>query len=183
MIARTVLDIGYVIALVPLLPFLLYRMIAQGRYRDGWKERLGFVARRCSSQPAIWIHAVSMGEINAIGTLVAGLRRVLPQYEIVISSTTDTGMARARKLYGQKHCVFFFPWDASFATARAFSRLRPSLCILIEGEIWPNFTAIAEQRGIPVVVVNARISSGKGWPRYRRVGWLVRPMFRRLSRP
>ena len=181
MIVRILLDIGYVIALAPLLPLLLYRMIAQGRYRDGWKERLGFVTKRYSSQPAIWIHAVSMGEINAIGTLVASLRRVLPQYEIIITTTTDTGMARARKLYSRRHRVFFFPWDLSFAVARTFARIRPSLCILMEGEIWPNFTALAAQREIPVVIVNARISNAKGWPRYRRTAPLVRPMFRRLS--
>lgn len=167
--------------MVVLLPWVLYRMIAQGRYRDGWKERFGYVARRHSSQPAIWIHAVSMGEMNAIGTLVAGLRRVLPQFEIIISCTTDTGMARGRKLYGERHRVFFFPWDASFAVARAFDRLRPALCVLMEGEIWPNFTAVAAERQVPVVVANARVSSGKGWPRYQKVAGLVRPMFRRLS--
>ncbi|MBN2375955.1 MAG: 3-deoxy-D-manno-octulosonic acid transferase [Sedimentisphaerales bacterium] len=175
------LDIFYAIILVLLSPWVLYRMFFQSRYRTGWKERFGFVPLRKSSDPCIWIHAVSMGEINAIATLVQSLQHRLPDHEIVISSTTDTGMDRARKLYGDKHLVFFYPWDFSWAVKKAFSRLRPSLCVLMELEVWHNFTTIAHHRSIPVMVANGRISSGKGFPRYRRIAGLVRPMFRRLS--
>ncbi len=175
------LDIFYAIILVLLSPWVLYRMFLQKRYRTGWRERFGFVPPRNSSAKCIWIHAVSMGEINAIATLVSSLQRRLPDHEIVISSTTDTGMDRARKLYGDKHLVFFYPWDFSWAVKKAFSRLRPSLCVLMELEVWHNFTAVAHHRSIPVMVANGRISSGKGFPRYRRIVGLVRPMFRRLS--
>ena len=175
------LDIFYAIILVLLSPWVLYRMFLQSRYRTGWKERFGFVPLRKSSANCIWIHAVSMGEINAIATLVASLTRRLPDHEIVISSTTDTGMDQARKLYGDRHLIFFYPWDFSWAVKKAFSRLRPSLCILMELEVWHNFTTIAHHRSIPVMVANGRISSGKGFPRYRRIAGLVRPMFRRLS--
>jgi 3-deoxy-D-manno-octulosonic-acid transferase len=77
--------------------------------------------------------------------------------------------------------VFFFPWDFSWCVRRAFDRLHPQLCILMELEVWHNFTELAAKRAIPVVVANGRISSGKGFPRYRKIAPLVRPMFRRLS--
>jgi 3-deoxy-D-manno-octulosonic-acid transferase len=175
------LDIFYALLFVLLTPFMLYRMIRQNRYRRGWKERFGFVPRRFSKQPCIWIHAVSMGEINAIATLIKQLQKFLPQFEIVISSTTDTGYSRAEKLYGRDHRVFFFPFDFSWALRNAFKRLRPQLCILMELELWPNFSALARRLSIPVVIANGRISSAKGFPRYRRIAPLVRPMFRRLA--
>ncbi|MCP4710597.1 MAG: 3-deoxy-D-manno-octulosonic acid transferase [Planctomycetes bacterium] len=175
------LNCVYFILLLLLTPFILFRMICQNRYRTGWKERFGFVPRRYSDQPCIWIHAVSLGEINAIGTLIKHLHKVLPQYEIVISSTTDTGITRAKKLYGLSHKVFFYPLDFSFAVRRALNRLHPQLCILMELEVWPNFTTLAQKRDIPIAVANGRISSQKGYPRYRKIAPLVRPLFRRLS--
>jgi len=181
MIVCWLLDIVYVVLMVVLSPLVLYRMVFQGRYRCGWKERFGFVPRRYSDQSCIWIHGVSMGEINAIGTLISELKKVLPQYEIVISSTTDTGMARAKKLYGQDHRVFFFPWDFSCVIKSVFTRVHPQLCIMMELEVWHNFVTIAARRRIPVVVANGRISSGKGFPRYRRIAPLVRALFGRLA--
>ncbi|MCF7956835.1 MAG: 3-deoxy-D-manno-octulosonic acid transferase [Phycisphaerae bacterium] len=162
-------------------PFILYRVIFQNRYRVGWPERLGFVPKALTGKPVIWIHAVSMGEINAIGTLVGQITEQLGDYEIVISSTTDTGYTRAQSLYGQKHRVFFYPYDFTWAVKRAFNRLNPRLCILMELEVWHNFTAIAHRRNIPVMVANGRISSGKGFPRYKKIAPLVRPMFGRLA--
>ncbi|MBN2212089.1 MAG: 3-deoxy-D-manno-octulosonic acid transferase [Sedimentisphaerales bacterium] len=155
-------------------------MAFQNRYRTGWKERFGFVRPRHNDRPCIWIHAVSMGEINAISTLVEQLRRVIPEFEIIISTTTDTGMARAKKLYGQTHRVFFYPWDFSFAVRRALKRLHPQLVILMELEVWHNFTAVARQLNIPVMVANGRISTGKGFKRYKPLARLVRGMFGRL---
>jgi len=175
------LNVVYFILLLLLSPLILFRMIFQNRYRSGWKERFGFVPRRYSDQPCIWIHAVSLGEINAIGTLIKHLHKVLPQYEIVISSTTDTGITRAKKLYGLSHKVFFYPLDFSFALRRAFNRLHPQMCILMELEVWPNFTCIAQKHNIPIAVANGRISSQKGFPRYRKIAPLVRPIFRRLA--
>ncbi len=175
------LDIVYVLLMVLLAPWILYRMTTQKRYRIGWKERLGFVPVRFTNQPCIWVHAVSMGEINAIGTLIEEIHRFLPQFEIVISSTTDTGINRAKKLYGNSHRVFFFPLDFSQAIKKALKRLRPQLCIMMELEVWPNFMSETARQGIPVMVANGRISSAKGFPRYRRIAPLVRPIFRRLS--
>jgi len=178
---RLLLDIVYALLIVLLTPWILYRMFAQKRYRVGWKERLGFVPVRFTDQPCIWVHAVSMGEINAIGTLIEEIHRLLPQFEIVISSTTDTGISRARKLYGTSYRVFFFPLDFSQAVKKALKRLRPQLCIMMELEVWPNFMSETARQGIPVMVANGRISSAKGFPRYRRIAPLVRPIFRHLA--
>lgn len=178
---RLLLDIVYVLLMVLLAPWILYRMFAQKRYRVGWKERLGLVPVRFTDQPCIWIHAVSMGEINAIGTLIEEIHRSLPQFEIVISSTTDTGISRAKKLYGTSHRVFFFPLDFSQVVKKALKRLHPQLCIMMELEVWPNFMSETARQGVPVMVVNGRISSAKGFPRYRRIAPFVRPIFRRLT--
>ncbi len=175
------LDLGYLLLLILSSPFWLYRMIARGRYRSGWKHRLGFVTVRHSGQPCIWIHAVSVGEVNAMAALIKELQKVLPQVEIVISATTDTGIAQAKKLYEKKHRVFVFPFDFSLAQKLAFQRIRPRLCILMELEVWHNFTALAQKRNIPVIVANGRISAAKGFPRYRKIASLVKPMFRRLA--
>ena len=181
MAAAVLLDIAYGLGAVAMTPWAVYRMVAQKRYRQGWGERLGGAPRREGSKQCIWIHAVSMGEINAIATLVADVERELGEVEIVISSTTDTGMNRARQLYGGKHVVFYFPWDFSWAVSRALGRVKPDLCIMMEGEVWPNFTTMAQRRSIPVMVANGRVGGGKGWPRYKRFAKLVRPMFRRLA--
>jgi len=179
---RFLLNIAYAFLLVLVSPWVVYRMVFQRRYRVGWGERFGYVRARHDRRPCIWIHAVSMGEINAIGTLVGELEQVLGGFEIVISTTTDTGYAQAVKRYGASHRVFFFPFDFSCAVGRAFDRLRPALVILMELEVWHNFTSLAAKRGIGVLVANGRISSAKGFARYRRIAWLVRPMFGRLSR-
>jgi len=175
------LNFLYALAGICLMPFLLWRMLTQNRYRRGWKHRFGYVPTRTTRRPCLWIHAVSMGEINASGTLIRELERFLPGYDVVISTTTDTGYDRAKSVYGNTHQIFFFPWDFSPCVRRAFDRIQPDLCILMELEVWHNFTAVAANRNIPVIVANGRISSGKGFPRYKKIAPLVRPMFRRLT--
>ncbi len=176
-----ILNIIYCVLLLLISPMIVYRMIRQGRYREGWLQRLGFVPRRSGAVRCFWIHAVSMGEVNAASTIIAALQREFPDCDLVVSSTTDTGISRARKLYGDIATVVFYPFDFTFAVKRALTRLRPDICILMELEAWPNFTSIARKLNIPVVVANGRISSGKGFPRYKKVAWLIRPMFARLS--
>lgn len=181
MIICLILDLIYAVLGVILSPWILYRMIFHGRYRYGWAQRFGFVRKNHSAQPCIWIHAVSLGEVNATGTLIEQIERILPQHRIVISTTTDTGMERAKKLYGQRHKVIFWPWDFSWAVARALDRLAPRICVLMELEVWYNFTAVAKKRGVKLIVANGRISSSKGFPRYRKIAPLVRNMFARLD--
>jgi 3-deoxy-D-manno-octulosonic-acid transferase len=178
---RFLLDVVYVLAGLAVSPMFLYRMIRHGRYRRGWGQRFGRVERRDPSKKCIWLHAVSVGEVNAAQTLVAGIEKQLGDFELVISTTTDTGFARAEKLFGAKWSVFYFPFDLSRVTRRAFDRLRPAVCLLMELEVWPNFVFTAHERGVPVVVLNGRISD-RSFSRYRRITWFTRTFFGKLDR-
>ncbi len=176
-----ILDIGYALALAASSPLWLYRMIRHGRYRSDVGERLGAAPIRYGLQPIIWIHGVSLGEVNAARTLVRELHSQLPDFRVVVSSTTDTGMAAARRLFAPDHLVFRFPMDFTLAVGRALRRLQPALVVLMEGEIWPNFLAECNRRGIPAVVVNGRISPDKGYRRYKLLGPLAGRLFNRLT--
>ena len=152
----------YFLLLIAISPVLLYRRFTQGRYKIGWSQRLGSIQRRYPEKKCIWIHAVSLGEVNA-----------------AISTTTDTGHQRATALFAAKHNIFFFPFDISFVMEKAFNNIKPCLCILMELEVWYNYTCIANRRGIPIVVVNGRLST-KSFGRYRKIRPLITPMFEKL---
>lgn len=173
-------DLIYLLTLIAISPKILYRVLVHNRYRKGWNERLGKVSRNFPDKKCAWIHAVSVGEVNATKTLVSGLKNQLPQYEIIISATTDTGIEQARKLYGKELKVFYFPFDFSSIIHCAFKRLKPDICLLMELEVWPNFTSRAFQLNIPVVVINGRISD-KSFPRYKFIKGFVKPTFQKVS--
>jgi len=176
------LDALYLLAAAAASPVWIYRMIRHGRYRTDWSQRLGAVPIRYGLQPIIWIHGVSLGEVNAISALADELHSQLPDYRVVISSTTDTGMAAAKRLFAPDHLVFRWPLDLSVSVWRALQRMRPDLVVLVEGEVWPNFLAACNKRDIPVVIVNARLGADKGYPRYKALGPLARRlMFGRLA--
>jgi 3-deoxy-D-manno-octulosonic-acid transferase len=175
------LDVAYLLALVLSCPFWLYRMIRHGRYRRGASQRLGAVPIRYGLQPIIWVYGVSLGEIKAAQTLVAELHSQLPDFRVVISSWTDTGLTEARHLFEPDHLVFARPLDFGFVVRRALNRLRPDLVVLVEGDVWPNFLAACNRRNIPVVVVNGRMSQNKGYPRYKMLGGLATRLFNRLT--
>jgi 3-deoxy-D-manno-octulosonic-acid transferase len=161
-------------------PVLGYRILVKGKDRHGWKHRLGYVPARDTSRPALWFHCVSVGEANLVRLLVDLVRDRLRDFDLLVSSTTDTGFERATKLYGAAGRVFRFPLDLSFWMGRALDRLAPSAIILVELETWPNLLELARLRDIPVIVVNGRLTE-KAFRRYDRVRRLVGPMFRALS--
>jgi len=172
---RILIDLAYLLAAVAISPVALYRMVRHNRYRIGWANRFGKITRKQPGKKCIWLHAVSVGEVNAAKTIVAGLEETFPEFEIVISTTTDTGFERANKLYGGRFAVFYFPMDFSFTMARAFENIRPALCLLMELEVWPNFVQIAHDSNVPVVVVNGRISD-RSLPKYL----LAKPLMKRI---
>lgn len=174
------LDLLYGAAFLAYLPRALYRRVFFGRYKDGWRQRLGYIQRKEPHKPCIWLHTVSVGETNAARTLIDSLRQTYPDIPIAVSATTDAGYQRAQTLYGAFADVFYFPFDLSWVMARAIERINPALICLMELEVWPHLVALAEQRGVPVVVVNGRISD-RGFRRYRLAGRLVAPTFRRLT--
>jgi 3-deoxy-D-manno-octulosonic-acid transferase len=175
------LDIAYGAALAVTSPVWVYRMIRHGRYRADWSQRLGGVPNCYGIQPTVWIHGVSLGEINAARGLVDELHVQLPDFRVVISSTTATGITAAKKHFAPGHVVFRWPMDFSLSVARALGRVRPNLVVLMEGEAWPNFLAACNRRDIPVVVVNGRMSPNKGYPRYKMLGRFAAKLFNRLT--
>jgi 3-deoxy-D-manno-octulosonic-acid transferase len=177
---RILMNILYSAALAIYSPKVLYRRLFQNRYRGGWDERRGFISRKHSGKPCIWIHAVSVGEVNATRTLMEQMRRQMPDYEVVISSTTDTGLARAKTLYANDYAVFYFPFDFSWIMKRAFKRLNPSVICLMELEVWPNLASLAREKNIPVVVVNGRLSD-HSFPKYQKIRPITKAMFRKVS--
>ena len=162
-------------------PVILFRAIWQGKYRHGWNEKfLGRVPERSSTGPAIWLHAVSVGEVLILRTLLPALREQLPGCEIWISTTTQTGHAVAREKYPDCR-VIYFPLDFTWAVSSALARVRPSLIVLVELELWPNFIYAAEAKSIPLVLINGRMSE-RSFRGYRRIRWLMRGLWSGFAR-
>ncbi|MFO0974098.1 MAG: glycosyltransferase N-terminal domain-containing protein [Phycisphaerae bacterium] len=176
------LDCAYLVAALLYAPLLIFQMIFRGKYRRGWRERFGRYPPRVGTRPCIWIHGVSLGEINATRSLVAEIARRLPRYELLITATTQTGYDAAVKAYAPTP-VFRFPLDFSWVVSRALDRLRPDAIILMELEVWPNLVALADRRGIPVGIANGRITHERSMRRFSLplVRTVARKMFGRLA--
>ncbi|MCA9123469.1 MAG: 3-deoxy-D-manno-octulosonic acid transferase [Planctomycetaceae bacterium] len=171
------LNLVYLALLVVLSPWLFWSAIRKGKYREGFGAKLlGLVPRRKGNQPCIWLHAVSVGEVNVLQPLVEQLRHDYPHCECVISTTTRTGYEIARKKFADL-TVFYCPLDFSWSVRAALRRLRPDLLVLAELELWPNLIREAHARGTFVAVVNGRLSeqSARG---YGRIRAFVRPLLR-----
>ena len=177
---RIILDLVYLLAGAAYSPVIVYRAVRHKRYRTGWDQRFGKITRRSPTKKCIWLHAVSVGEVNAAKTIVKELKNKFGNFEIVISTTTDTGFARATSLFSENHQVFFFPFDFSWIMRRAFSNIHPAICLLMELEVWPNFVQIAQQLNVPVIVVNGRISD-KSYPAYKRIKPIAKKFFSKIS--
>ena len=161
-------------ALVGGSPYWLYQALRHGKYRQGLRERLGRIPEqlRGADRPAIWVHAVSVGEVLAVSELVLAMRREFPDWRVVVSTTTDTGQRLAATRFGAKN-VFYFPLDFGFAVRPWLAALRPKLIVIAETEFWPNFLRRAKNAGAKIMVVNARISD-RSLPGYRRWRNLLR---------
>jgi 3-deoxy-D-manno-octulosonic-acid transferase len=164
------LDLVYLLALASSSLYLVYKAITRPRHLAGLKERLlGPHEPRVGSSPCIWVHGVSVGEVAAAEPLVRALERRFPGHEVVITTSTATGQAVARRKFEGKR-VAYFPVDFSWAVKRVFRALRPTLVVLVELELWPNFLIEGRRRGVPVVVVNGRISE-RSFRRYKLARW------------
>ena len=138
-------------------------------------------SERGEVESVAWFHGVSVGEVHLLVTLVAAFRRRHPGWKVVVSSTTDTGLAEARARFADC-AVVPFPFDFSWACEAALASVGPRLVVLAESEMWPNFLACAARRGVPVVVANARMSP-RSFARLTRVKWAAqRFLFRRVAR-
>lgn len=161
----------FALGLCVYLPVLGWRSLFDARYRRGFRQRMGHLHLDGDGRDVVWIHGVSVGEIKAATNIIARLRQQRPDLRIVLSSTTPNGHQVAR----QEHpdlAVVFYPLDFGRWPGRALDRVRPRCVLLMELEIWPNFLQAAAVRGIPVAVINGRISE-KTFQGYRRARGLL----------
>ncbi|MGH9532448.1 MAG: 3-deoxy-D-manno-octulosonic acid transferase [Terriglobales bacterium] len=169
-------------ALVLSAPWWLLRMLRHHKYRDGLGERLGRVPPRLlvgGMGGAIWVHAVSVGEVLAVSELIGDLGRRFSGRRVFVSTTTLTGQKLAGERFGEEN-VFYFPLDFAFAVNAYLRALRPDLVILAETEFWPNFLRLVKGSGTRVAVVNARISD-RSLPGYRRWRKLLAGVLRNVD--
>jgi|Deesub1362B_J571_1020462.scaffolds.fasta_scaffold00011_81 3-deoxy-D-manno-octulosonic-acid transferase len=172
---RPLYNLLFFIILPFILPYYYFRKPAEIRKR--WlKERFGFInSNRTKENPPkerIWLHAVSVGEAIAARPLMSLL---LKETELFVTTVTDTGQKVAREFLKDKAEVLFAPFDLSFSVKRFISTIKPNLIIIMETELWPNLFYIASQKGIPIVVVNGRISESS-FRGYKRIGFFMRGM-------
>jgi 3-deoxy-D-manno-octulosonic-acid transferase len=167
-------------------PYWIFQGMRHGKYLSNLKERLGFSFPGLRVLPAqrdgaMWIHAVSVGEVLSGVALAQKLRQTYPARPLVISTTTLTGQALARERMKFADAVIYFPLDWAFSVRRVLEAVRPSLVIVLETEIWPNFLREAAKRKVPVLFVSGRISD-RSFARYQKyfrwAGFYLRPFLR-----
>jgi 3-deoxy-D-manno-octulosonic-acid transferase len=181
---RFLYNLFWPIGLLFFLPGYLAKMIRRGGYREKFGQRFGIYDRRLrsrlSKQTSAWLHAVSVGEVNVALKFANALRSLESDLRCVLTTTTTTGFALARKNAPEWIEVMYTPLDYWLITRRAFSVIRPARLVLIEAEIWPNFAAEAHARRIPIALVNARLSQHSE-RRYRQFRFFIAPIFRLLD--
>ncbi|HJQ79448.1 MAG TPA: glycosyltransferase N-terminal domain-containing protein, partial [Lacipirellulaceae bacterium] len=174
------LNLVYLAAIVVCAPLIAWQALRTGKYREGYREKLlGLVPKRTGDATCVWIHAVSVGEVNLVATLLRELRSAHPDWQFVVSTTSRAGYELARKKYTDLP-VFYCPLDFSWAAARAMRRVRPSLLVLAELELWPNLIAAAKRHTARVAIINGRLSD-HSFPRYCRARPLVARVLRQID--
>lgn len=142
-------------------PIILYRLVSRGlRYREyfsRWRERFGFFPDP-DLHGSTWVHAVSVGEVNAAEPLIKALMAHFPDRPCVVTTITPTGSGRVRKLFGDQVFHVYLPYDLPASARRFLDRVRPRLGVIMETEIWPNLFFECDARGLPLIVANARLS-------------------------
>jgi 3-deoxy-D-manno-octulosonic-acid transferase len=151
----------YTLTMYLLTPAILYRLAARGfRYREyfeRWRERFGF-GNITGIRDSIWLHAVSMGEVNAAMPLIDALMLRYQGTPFVITTVTPTGSERVRRVYGDRVINLYLPYDLPASIRRFLNRIRPRVALIMETEIWPNLFFECAARGVPLIIANARLS-------------------------
>ncbi|MBX7102880.1 MAG: 3-deoxy-D-manno-octulosonic acid transferase [Gemmataceae bacterium] len=174
----TPLDVAYLTAAGGSAPWLAHRLLKSSKGRVALREKLtGRVQVTPKVGPRVWFHGVSVGEIHLLRGLLPEFRKHRPDVDIVVSSTTETGLTEAGKL---GFPVIAWPFDFSWAARSALRRVAPDLLVLAESELWPGLLLAAEHAGVPVVVVNGRMSP-RSAARWRRIRPLARMIFGRVA--
>ena len=181
---RTAYNILFTIGFWLSSPYYFMRMLRRGNWQNGFSQRFGKFdsnfKQSLSNRHVLWLHAVSVGEVNVCTHLIRALEPRLPNVKMVVSTTTTTGMARLQESLPVNVGKMYYPIDRKKCVNRAINVLNPDAVILVEAEIWPNFIWRLRDRGTPVFLVNARVSPRSG-PRYKRFGFLFRDLFQTFA--
>lgn len=173
----------YSAALYVLVPITLYHLIWRGfrqrAYFHRWSERYANYPERGPSAP-LWLHAVSVGEVNAAAPLVDRLRQLRPDLRLVVTTITPTGSERVRALWGDAVTHVYLPYDLPGAVGRFLDHFRPALALIVETELWPNLLFGCRDRGIPTHILNARLSA-RSLRGYRVLAPLIRRALRTVQ--
>ncbi len=176
-------DLIWLAGAMALVPWYLLRRFCGGKNRQGLRERFGWYApgrlEVLQGRPVLWLHAVSVGETRAAVSLIRGLKKSFPEHALVLTNVTETGHAVAQDIPEIDLCLFF-PFDISWAVRRVLRQVRPDIVVIVETEIWPNLVRCSQQAGIPLVLVNGRISD-RSFPRYRKVRRFLQPVLNRFA--
>src|SRR3989338_10671823 len=164
--------------------FYLPYLVVTRRYRYGLKEKLGFLSEElksiCAKNKIIWIHAVSLGEMKAIGPLTPILRKAFPGRKLIFSTITNTGYNAAAKMLEEEEAVFYLPFDLSFIATRAVDIVNPEIFISMEAELWPNLIESVYAKGARLVMVNGRISP-RSYSRHKKARFFISNLLKKFS--
>ncbi|MEO8074162.1 MAG: 3-deoxy-D-manno-octulosonic acid transferase [Acidobacteriota bacterium] len=160
------LTLGFIV----LLPRLLLDAKRNGKYVDGFRQRLGQLPEfKTDNRPILWLHCVSVGETNAARPIVKRILEEFPDYRLVISTTTKTGQNLAREMFAEHaDLIFYFPFDWKFSVRRALHIIKPNIVLIMETELWFNFLHEAGRSGARIFIINGRLSE-KSFKRYLMV--------------
>ncbi|HUZ07642.1 MAG TPA: 3-deoxy-D-manno-octulosonic acid transferase [Candidatus Paceibacterota bacterium] len=177
---RTLYNILFLFFFALSAPYYFWRMRRRGNWRPGFAERFARyhseLKQALTNRHIVWIHAVSVGEVNLCTQIIRALELRAPNVKFVVSTTTTTGMAELRRRLPRRISKIYYPVDRRKFVARALAVINPQAVVLVEAEIWPNFLWRAQDIRIPVFLANARLS-GKSFRGYKRFGFLFRPLF------
>ncbi len=177
---RTLYNILFIVFFVLSAPYYFWRMRRRGNWRAGFAQRFASydssLKQALTNRHVIWMHAVSVGEVNLCTQLIRALEPRVPNIKIVVSTTTTTGMAELRRRLPTHVSKIYYPVDRRKYVNRALATINPKVIVLVEAEIWPNFLWRAKKLGIPVFLANARLSD-RSYPRYKKFRFLFRPLF------
>ena len=181
---RTLYNILFILGFVLSAPYYFMRMRRRGNWQQGFAERFGNydtkLKQAITNRDTLWMHAVSVGEVNISTQLIRALEPRLPNLKIVVSTTTTTGMGELQRKLPQHISKIYYPIDRRLYVTRALTTVRPVAIVLVEAEIWPNFLWRARDLRIPVFLVNARLSD-RSCRGYRRLSFLFKPLFGLLA--
>ncbi len=177
---RALYNILFLICFVLSSPYYFLRLRRRGNWVKGFGQRFGHydtkIKQSLTNRQVVWLHAVSVGEINVCVELIRKLELRLPNLKFVVSTTTTTGMGELQKKLSRHIGKIYYPIDRRKYVARALRDIHPVAIVLVEAEIWPNFIWRARALGKPLFLVNARLSD-RSYPRYKKFSFLFRELF------